>query len=166
MQNWRENIWIHTKIREPCLPYYLYRTGGRIVGFIQKYRALLALLLTHSWWENSWIHAKVIEPRLPYYLPRARFIFYIDENQTFSPHHGVFGWSTGSGDVMPQFIFQHYLRLHSEAFIKGREEIVLNWIEMVATGRPYILQQVSALCYISGKTQCCQWLHHSLHLAD
>ena len=39
---------------------------------------------------------------------------------------------------MQPFIFLHGLTLNMEAYINWLEEVVLPWIEKMATGRPYI----------------------------
>ena len=55
----------------------------------------------------------------------------------------VFGVVTSDGDIMYLFIIQHKLR--SSGFSS-------TWIRWVATERPYICQQDSALGFTSKKT--------------
>ena len=57
--------------------------------------------------------------------------------------------------IMTPFIIPHHITLHTEAFIKNLEEVVLLRIRWVITGRPYIWQQDLAPCHTS-RSQC--WL--------
>ena len=41
-------------------------------------------------------------------------------------------------DIMPLFIFPRRLKLNTEAYIKWLKEVMLSWIEKIATRRPYL----------------------------
>ena len=53
--------------------------------------------------------------------------------KTKCPVHMVFGLVTCNGGIMPPFFFPHGLRLNIEAYIRCLGEVLLLWIEKVAT---------------------------------
>ena len=52
-------------------------------------------------------------------------------------HIMILGVVTTDNNVMPPLIFPHAHRPNIEAYIKYLEEVVLPWIERLASGRPY-----------------------------
>lgn len=68
----------------------------------------------------------------------------------------VLGVIASVDDVMPTPIFQHGLKLNTDAYIICPEEIVLLQNKRVAAGRPYVWHQDSAPCHTIKKTQ--SWL--------
>ena len=52
----------------------------------------------------------------------------------------VFVMVTSDRDVMILFIFPCNFRLNTDVYIKYLEELVLTWIERVATWTSYVLQ--------------------------
>ena len=53
-------------------------------------------------------------------------------------HITVFEEVISNMDAIPPFIFLHAQRIHTEAYTKYLEEVLLFWIERVAVWRPYV----------------------------
>lgn len=72
----------------------------------------------------------------------------------------VLGVISSEGDIMPPYFFEKGLRVNSDEYIKVLRDVVVPWMNQVASGRPYVFQQDSAPAHASKKTL--SWLYYSL----
>ena len=73
----------------------------------------------------------------------------------------VLGVVSNEGHVMPPHFFQECLRVNAAGYIKVLETVVKPWIDQVAQGRPYVLQQDSAPAHKAEVIQ--EWLAQNCH---
>ena len=70
------------------------------------------------------------------------------------------GVVSSEGHVVPQHFLQESLRVNATGYIRVLETVVKPWIDQVAQGRPYVLQQDSASAHKAEATQ--EWLTQNL----
>lgn len=63
----------------------------------------------------------------------------------------VFGAISSEGDVMPPHIFETGLRVNTDIYLDVLSTVVFPWIKEIAGDRPWVWQQDSAPCHVSGK---------------
>ncbi len=63
----------------------------------------------------------------------------------------VFGAISSEGDVMPPHVFETGLRVNTDVYLDVLSTVVFPWIKEIAGDRPWVWQQDSAPCHVSGK---------------
>ena len=65
----------------------------------------------------------------------------------------VFGVISSEGHIMPPHIFEVGWKLNTKVYLDVLKSVVIPWCNQVASGRPWVWQQVSAPTYKSKETQ-------------
>ena len=68
----------------------------------------------------------------------------------------VFGVVSREGHIMPLHIFEVSLKVNTKVYLDVLKSVVIPWCNQVASGRPWVWQQDSALAHKSKETQA--WL--------
>ena len=68
----------------------------------------------------------------------------------------VFGVVSSEGHIMPPHIFEVSLKVNTKVYLDVLKSVVIPWCNQVASGRPWVWQQDSALAHKSKETQA--WL--------
>ena len=68
----------------------------------------------------------------------------------------VFGVVSSEGHIMPPHIFEVGLKVNTKVYLDVLKSVVIPWCNQVASGRPWVWQQDSALAHKSKETQA--WL--------
>ena len=67
----------------------------------------------------------------------------------------VFGVVSSEGHIMPPHIFEVRLKVNTKVYLDVLKSVVIPWGNQVASGRPWVWQQDSALTHKSKETQAC-----------
>ena len=65
----------------------------------------------------------------------------------------VFGVVSSEGHIMPPHIFEVGLKVNTKVYLDVLKSVVIPWCNQVASGRPWVWQQDSALAHKSKETQ-------------
>ena len=68
----------------------------------------------------------------------------------------VFGVVSSDGHIMPPHIFKVGLKVNTKVYLDVLKSVAMPWCNQMAGGRPWVLQQNSALAHKSKETQA--WL--------